>query len=144
MKSLGEQVQDFMEQEGLNAPAMGRLVGVSRQNIQNLMAGTVKNPAYIAELARVMRTSADVLLAGRYSYRPAGAAEPQIAPTKTPSPADPWPLDPWIPRDVWEQLGPHQRGAVAYEASKALRDMKAQVVVPAPAPVEVSSRRKSA
>ena len=133
-----------MEQEGLNAPAMGRLVGVSRQNIQNLMAGTVKNPAYIADLARVMRTTADVLLAGRYVYRPAGAAQPQEpTPDLSSAPGDPWPLDPFIPRERWMQLGQAERNAVAWEASKALREIGA-VSAQAPPAAEVSARRKTA
>lgn len=120
MKSLGEQVQEFMAGEGLNAPEMGRLVGRSRQNIENLVAGTVRNPSYLPELVRVMRTSADVLLSGRYVYRPAGAVTP--APEPQPA-AEPWPLDPYISRERWALLSQAVRHAAAWEASKVVRLM---------------------
>jgi hypothetical protein len=72
VKTLAEQVLQFMQAEELNAPQMARLVGTSRQNIENLMAGNVHNPRYLASLARVMRTSADALLRGDFSPKSEG------------------------------------------------------------------------
>lgn len=65
-KSLGEQVQAFMDARKLNSSSMARLVGTTRQNIDNLRKRGFGQPHYIKELASVMGTTVDVLLAGKY------------------------------------------------------------------------------
>ena len=120
MKSLGEQVADFMAQEGISSGAMGVLVGTSRQNIENLVAGAVGNPRYLRRLAEVMRTSADVLLDGLYVYVPPGA-EPQSAS----APGMPWPLRRWTP-EQWAAIDPYDRGAMEDAAMAKLRELEAE------------------
>jgi transcriptional regulator with XRE-family HTH domain len=139
VKTLGEQVQDYMTGEGLNAPEMGRRVGCSRQNIENLLAGTVRHPSYLADLARVLGTTADALLSGRYVYRANGRSEQVVAQEAMPT-AEPWPLAPFITRSQWDQLHQAERNAVAWEASKALRAMTA----PPPSAPSISRERAGA
>lgn len=50
-----------------DATKLGRLVGTSRQNIEGILGG-IKRPKCMPELARAMRTSIDVLVAGQYRY----------------------------------------------------------------------------
>lgn len=79
VKTLGQQVQDFMAAEGLNSRAMAALVKTSRQNIENLVNGKAGMPRYIADLARVMRTSVEALVAGepvaRYALPPVAGVD---------------------------------------------------------------------
>jgi predicted XRE-type DNA-binding protein len=65
-KSLGEQVAAFMEARNLNPSSLARLVGTTRQNIDNLKKRDFGQPRYIKELASAMETTVDVLLAGKY------------------------------------------------------------------------------
>ena len=136
MKSLGTQVQDFMTREALTAPALARLVPCSRQNIENLVNDKVRNPKHLPGVARVMRTTVEVLLAGLYVYGPAGVPSAQQAPVD----AAPWPLDPFITRERWAQLGEAERVAVAWEASKAVRLMTDNTL---PASVPSIERRQN-
>lgn len=95
-----------MAKEGVSPGAMAERVGTFRQNIENLVAGDVRNPRYLRELATVMRTTADVLLLGAYVYSPKGSAPVRAAET---APAY-WPLRRWT-REQWEALDPFDRGA---------------------------------
>lgn len=77
MKTLSEQVRDYLENEGLTPAAFAKLVKVSRQNIENVLAGNVKTPRYLPAIARVMGTTVEDLVAGRYRHgRPAGNEAP--------------------------------------------------------------------
>lgn len=74
VKTLGQQVDDFIKREGITPTEMGRRAVTSRQNIENLIAGKVQRvPHYIHGLAQAMRTTVDALLAGEYVYTPKGA-----------------------------------------------------------------------
>lgn len=54
MKTRGEIVRTWREERKLSPAKLGAMVGTSRQNIENLEAGTVGEPRYLRELARVM------------------------------------------------------------------------------------------
>lgn len=103
-RSLGEQVQDYMTREALTPTAMASLVRTTRQNINNVLAGA-ERPKCLPDLARVLGTTVDTLMAGRYVYGSkkshAGAMEPQ-ARYANPSPA--WPFTRLTP-DEWQRLG---------------------------------------
>lgn len=51
-----------MAAEQLTHSALARLVGTSRQNIENLLTKGVRTPSYLPELAQVMGTTVDELL----------------------------------------------------------------------------------
>lgn len=65
MKSLAELVAEHRASLGMNPAEYARYVGTSRQNINNVEAGGIKQPSYIGKLAKAMCTSVDALLAGR-------------------------------------------------------------------------------
>lgn len=67
MKTVGEQTKEFRLSKGWNTTRMGKEVGTSRQSIENLEAVGNRKPQYIVELARVMGTTVDDLLNGRFS-----------------------------------------------------------------------------
>jgi hypothetical protein len=77
MKTLADQVQEFLDGEGWRAPDLARAAKVSRQNIENVLKGTVKSPRHLPSIARVMRTTVDVLVSGRYRFNQSPADEPQ-------------------------------------------------------------------
>jgi len=82
LKTIGDQVSAYMKGEGVTAAEMGRRVGVDRQKIENLVANHTKMPRYLDALAAEMRTTADVLLAGRYRHGrqgDPGAPDPRAA-----------------------------------------------------------------
>ncbi len=64
MKTIGEQVHAFRTNPLRNwtVKEMAQRVGTSRQNIENLEAGTVAVPQYLVALADVMDISTDALL----------------------------------------------------------------------------------
>lgn len=62
MDTIDQQVRAFLKEREWKPPRLAEEVGTSRQNIDNLLAGTVKIPAYIVRLADVMETSTDELL----------------------------------------------------------------------------------
>lgn len=64
MNTLGKKVKAFRTapERKWSAERMAQEVGTSRQNIQNLESKGFGHPRYIADLARVMGTSVDVLL----------------------------------------------------------------------------------
>lgn len=75
MSQIGELVRAWREapERQWSVAYMAKLVGTSRQNIENLEAGKIALPKYICELADVMGTTTDSLL-GR---RALTAEEPQ-------------------------------------------------------------------
>ncbi|HWH83211.1 MAG TPA: hypothetical protein VNU71_13350 [Burkholderiaceae bacterium] len=64
MNTLGKKVKAFRTapERKWTAERMAQEVGTSRQNIQNLESRGFGHPRYIADLARVMRTTVDALL----------------------------------------------------------------------------------
>lgn len=54
---------------------MAKEVGTSRQNIESLEKVGARTPHYISDLARVMKTSVDVLIRGEYEIESAWADE---------------------------------------------------------------------
>jgi transcriptional regulator with XRE-family HTH domain len=54
MKTMGEIVKKWREEHGLSAAALGKMVGTSRQNIENLEKDEVNQPRYLPQLAWVM------------------------------------------------------------------------------------------
>lgn len=74
MKTIGEQAKAFREARGWSPKEMAAACKTSRQNIETLEAKGARTPRYIKELARVMGTTVDVLMEGRYEM---GAAEAQ-------------------------------------------------------------------
>lgn len=68
-RTIGEQVAQYMEDHGLKAGAMAKLVGTSRQNIEGLIKRNRFPRDYIERLASVMELSIDSLIAGEYSTK---------------------------------------------------------------------------
>jgi transcriptional regulator with XRE-family HTH domain len=64
MKPLADQVRDHMRAKGLSKKAMAEAAGTSRQNIDGILSGAVKQPHYIKRLAAAMGTNVDALLGG--------------------------------------------------------------------------------
>jgi transcriptional regulator with XRE-family HTH domain len=77
MKTIGEQAKEFREAKGWNTSRMAKEVGTSRQSIENLEAAGDRTPRYIKELARVMGTTVDALMAGPSPHQLA-TVPPQI------------------------------------------------------------------
>jgi hypothetical protein len=78
-RSIGEQVAHYMEDHGLNAGAMAKLVRTSRQNIEGVTKHGRFPRDYIDRLAGVMGVSVDALLAGTaYSGK---SSQKEIDPT---------------------------------------------------------------
>ncbi len=84
-----------------------------------------RDGAYVRQIVEGERPVSEKLIAkietmngGRYRgwFTPPGA-------TPLAAVREPWPLDPFVPRDVWLSLTPEQRGAVAWEAAKVLERM---------------------
>ena len=65
VKSLAELVREHRASLGLNAAEYARLVGTSRQNINNVEAGEAEQPRYIGKLAKAMGRTVDELLSGK-------------------------------------------------------------------------------
>ncbi len=63
MKTIGTVVGEWMGASGLNPTTLASKIGVSRQNIEHLLAGRSKNPHYLRALAHAMGYTADDLLA---------------------------------------------------------------------------------
>lgn len=63
-RTIGEQVAQYMEDHGLNAGAMAKRVGTSRQNIEGVTKRDRFPRDYIDRLAGVMGVSIDALVAG--------------------------------------------------------------------------------
>jgi hypothetical protein len=68
-RTIGEQVAQYMEDHGLKAGDMAKLVGTSRQNIEGLIKRSRFPRDYIERLASVMELSIDALIAGEYSSK---------------------------------------------------------------------------
>lgn len=115
MKSVADQVEDFMSRSGLNTSTkMANHVGTDRQNIDNVRAGKMPRTPLLKKLADAMGTTMDVLLAGRYVYgqKP---AEPVVQ-------GYPWPFE-WITPERWASLTERQRGVVEKAAVDALEEV---------------------
>lgn len=65
VKSLADLVKAHRASLGLNAAEYARLVGTSRQNINNVEAGEAEQPRYIGKLAKAMGRTVDELLSGK-------------------------------------------------------------------------------
>ena len=63
-RTIGEQVAQYMADHGLNAGAMAKRVGTSRQNIEGVTKRDRFPRDYIDRLAGVMGVSIDALIAG--------------------------------------------------------------------------------
>lgn len=80
-KTLGEQVQAFLDANGLRPGDLAVAVqkrgaaAVKRQNIEGLLGG-IGSPRYIVELAAAMGTTVETLKAGK--YQPGGAPLPEV------------------------------------------------------------------
>lgn len=135
-----------MAVEGLSAPDMAQRVGTFRQNIENLVAEKVGAPRYLPDLARVMDTSVDVLLAGKYAHpskRPGPSRSPEAATVKDgglllrentamgQQVGPQWPFQNYITRQQWEGLQPHERALVEWAAFEELKKvLSARPAVP--------------
>lgn len=62
--TLGSRVKELRKGKDLTQTELGKLVGVSYQNIQNVEGGSVNNPRYLLELAKALNTTTDYLLNG--------------------------------------------------------------------------------
>lgn len=80
MKTIGEQAKEYRESRGWSTKEMAAACKTSRQNIETLEAKGARTPRYIKELARVMGTTVDVLMEGRYKSDAASAPEKPAAP----------------------------------------------------------------
>lgn len=67
MKTLADQVQEFMALKGWNSQQLADEVGTDRQSVENIWRKGTKMPKYIQALAKVMNTTTDALLAGQWS-----------------------------------------------------------------------------
>jgi len=84
MKSIGQLVEAWRTARGMKVAAFAQLVGTSRQNIENLEAGGIGVPRYVAKLARAMGyASVDDLLAGK---EPPQAARHEVREGRPPYP----------------------------------------------------------
>ena len=91
VKTLADQVREFMSREGIKSTAaMARLIPTtSRQSLSNMLKGDINHPTtYMPELAAVMRTTVDVLLAGAYVWTPKDAAPKDVEREPAPTAAD--------------------------------------------------------
>ena len=77
MDKLGERVRKFREHpsRNWNTARLAREVGTTRQSVENLEAGAVGMPKYLAKLAQVMGTTVDDLLSARQGATPLAARE---------------------------------------------------------------------
>lgn len=111
MKSLADQVREFMEREGLSLTEFARLCGTSRQNLTNVVRGSVTSPHWIAGLATAMRTTTDALLKG---------SDP---PPRFVVRGQTWPFE-FLSREQWAALSPAQRAVVDHAAAKAAAEFR--------------------
>ena len=87
MRTIGEQAKAFRESRDWTVKEMAAACKTSRQNIETLEAKGARTPRYIKELAKVMGTTVDVLMEGRYRVGSAPIIEaPAPAPTPTQQP----------------------------------------------------------
>lgn len=104
MKTLADQVREFLEREGITATEMARRCGVSRQNVDNVLKGTARIK-WLPQLADAMGTTVDALLTGKPASRFVVRGSP-------------WPLE-FLTREHWARLTPAQRAVVDHAALKA-------------------------
>lgn len=118
VRSLGEQVQEFLDGEGITAAQLAKQLGESRQNLENLVAGRAGMPKYLLALSMAMRASADELLAGRYRYRARGT--PAAAAPGSSYVVEVWPFT-RLTREEWAELSGAGNRRPAVRALRALR-----------------------
>jgi SOS-response transcriptional repressor LexA len=92
MKTLGEQVQAFMNAHDWRSADMAKAVkaagakAVERQHIEGVLAG-IERPRYLPELAAAMGTTVETLTAGAFIAGPKPAMAAQMTAWVSPSPA---------------------------------------------------------
>jgi transcriptional regulator with XRE-family HTH domain len=111
VKTLADQVREFIEREGITATELARRCGVSRQNVDNVLKGSVKRVSWIAALAEAMHTTTDALLTGK-------PAAPRLV-VRGAS----WPFE-FLTREAWAELTPSQQAVVDHAAAKAAAEFK--------------------
>jgi len=65
MEKMSDRLKKLRKSKGLSQTAVGNMVGVAWQNIQNIETGKVVRPRYINELAEALETSVGYLLNGQ-------------------------------------------------------------------------------
>ncbi len=106
VKPLAKQVAEFIQAGNLSASELARRCGVSRQNVDNVLSGSVTSPRWIAALAREMGTTTDALLTGK-------APPPRLVVR-----AATWPFE-FLTPEQWAKLKPSERAVVDHAAAKA-------------------------
>lgn len=80
-------------------------------------------PAYVRQMIAGERSITEKTISVIDTMR-GGKFKGWFSQAGAPLDADPWPLDPFITREQWMQLAQAERSAVAWEASKVLRQMR--------------------
>lgn len=111
VKTLADQVRDYVAREGITATELARRCGVSRQNVDNVLKGNVRRVSWIAALAEVMNTTTDALLTGKPT------------PPRVLIRSAPWPFE-FLTRETWASLTPAQRAVVDHAAAKAAAEFQ--------------------
>lgn len=65
MSNIGSALRKWREDQGYSTRQLARMVGTTRQSIENLESGKVKRPDYVVALARVIGADVTALAAGR-------------------------------------------------------------------------------
>ena len=65
MEKMSDRLKKLRKSKGLSQTAVGNMVGVAWQNIQNIETGKVVRPRYINELAEALETSVGFLTNGQ-------------------------------------------------------------------------------
>lgn len=119
-----------MTREKLTPTAMAGRVGTTRQNINNVLAGA-ERPKCLPDLARVMGTTVDTLMAGRYVYG-SGTGLSVVRETQAQYGVSsaPWPFQRLTPKE-WEQLGDLRHVVEDVAVTKA-RQLLAELASSAP------------
>lgn len=78
MKSIGDQAQEFRERMGWTTKQLAFACGTSRQNIETLEKVGSRTPKYVQTLAKVMGTTVDTLMQGKYVFDPEHKPDVQV------------------------------------------------------------------
>ncbi|WP_366555438.1 XRE family transcriptional regulator [Aquibaculum sediminis] len=76
MDTLAQTLRRWRRSAGLSQPQLAARLGVSQQAVQQLEAGSIRNPRYLLRLAEVMGADPKALAEGRYQPAATEAAEP--------------------------------------------------------------------